>query len=116
MWRGAMIGGERWRVRIVPPLSPSLVDRTGHRTVATTDTGAHVVNVSNALYGEKLRTVLAHELTHVAMNVYGLEEWIKRNVPRESRIRLEETIANLVADRGCEILNQVHSIIGDTAP
>lgn len=116
MWRGASIGGERWRVRIVSPLSPSLVDRTGHRTVATTDTGAHVVNVSNALYGKKLRTVLAHELTHVAMNVYGLEEWIRRNVPRQSRIRLEETIANLVADRGCEILAQVDSILGEIAP
>lgn len=74
-----------------------------------------MVNVSSELYGQKLRTVLAHELTHVAMNVYGLEEWIRRNVPRQSRIRLEETIANLVADKGCEILNQVESVIGEMA-
>lgn len=115
MWRGAMIGGERWGVRIVPPLSPSLVDRTGHRTVATTDTGARIVNVSSELYGEKLRTVLLHELTHVAMNVYGLEEWIDRNVPRQSRIGLEEGIANLVADRGAEIAREVSSLLDDMA-
>lgn len=116
MYRGAVIGGERWGVRIVSPLSPFLVDRTGKRTVATTDTRTRMVNVSNELHGKKLKTVLAHELTHVAMNVYGLEEWIKRNVPRESRIRLEETVANLVADRGCEILNQVDSIVDEIAP
>lgn len=115
MWRGASIGGERWGVRIVPPLSPLLVDRTGHRTVATTDTGARMVNVSSALYGEKLRTVLLHELTHVAMNVYGLEEWIRRNVPGKSRIGLEENIANLVADRGAEIAGEVASVLDDMA-
>lgn len=115
MYRGATIGGERWGVRIVPPLSPFLVDRTGKRTVATTDTKSRMVNVSSELYGQKLRTVLAHELTHVAMNVYGLEEWIRRNVPKRSRIRLEETIANLVADRGCEILNEVESVTGEMA-
>lgn len=115
MYRGARIGGEWWRVRLVPPSSPFLVDRTGRRTVATTDTRAREVYVSTALHGRFLETVLAHEFTHVAMNVYGIESWIDRNVPPWSRVPLEESIANLIADHGTEIIAEAGTVGDDIA-
>lgn len=107
---GFWMGGVWWSVRIVPPSSPCLVDRTGNITVATTEPRRHRINVSSALTGGKLETVLAHEMTHAAMRTYGLEGLIRRKVPSRHRFEIEEAICNLVADHGADILENAELV------
>lgn len=111
MYRGFSIGGEWWHVNLVPPASPFLIDRTGRLTVATTDTVARRINVSNDIHGEFLQRVLAHEITHVVMDIYGMNDLVRELSMRGDYVDLEEMMCNLVADHGHDILATAHSIV-----
>lgn len=104
MYRGFLVGGEWWHVNLVPPSSPFLIDRTGRLTVATTDTVARRINVSNDIHGEFLQRVLAHEITHVVMAIYGMNDLVRELSIRGDYVDLEEMMCNLVADHGSDIL------------
>lgn len=110
MYRGFSIGGEWWHVRIVPPSSPFLIDRTGTLTVATTDAKAKCINVSSALHGEYLRRVLSHEITHTIMSIYGFNDRIRQLAKRNKYVDIEELICNIVADHGHDILSTAEQL------
>ena len=94
------MNGEPWHVQRVGRSSPALVDRTGTRTVATTDPSRRLVCISEDLKGEELARVAAHEATHACMVSYGMDV-------REfafDRIRAEEWACNLMAEHMAEVV------------
>lgn len=107
---GFKMGDDWWTVHPVPPSSPSLVDRTGRLTVATTDPASLSINVSTALYGARLRHVLIHEAAHAAMASYGITERLAAYVPAKNRIAVEEMICNILADHGLAVLSAAASM------
>lgn len=109
------MNGILWRVRKVDPLSPKLVDRTGTRTVATTDPIWHFVNVSNVLNGDMFSTVVIHELGHCALVSYNLLDYIHERVPKEYWVDMEEFICNFIADYGLKIFGTMKELYGDKA-
>lgn len=100
-----------WSVNRVPPSSPTLIDRTGKLTLATTDSRTKTVNVSNAVTGDMLNRVLAHEAAHAAMESYGIAARIRRSVVPWKRVEVEEIICNLIADHGEAILQTADEIV-----
>lgn len=111
MLRGFYMGGDWWHVEIVPPSSPFLVDRTGKRTVATTEPAALAIRVSSELHGAFLERVMVHECTHAAMHSYGVNERLHTLVPKRNWTAVEETFCNLVADYGASILDVSGSVV-----
>lgn len=104
MLHGFKMGGDWWTVRIVPPSSPFLIDRTNHRTVATTDARTHRINVSSALTEPLLTRVLIHESCHAAMESFGIAKAIRAVVPSNGVVEVEEAVCNLIADHGLSIM------------
>lgn len=109
------MNGDLWRVKIVSPFSPKLVDRTGDLKVATTDPVSMIVHLSSRLYGDFLNTVLVHELGHCAMISFGLLDYIHTYVQPEYWIEVEEFICNFIADYGLKIFRTAYSLFGDDA-
>ena len=84
------VNGRLWRVKQAPYISPMLIEKTGTRTVATTDPIRRTVYLLDTLDGNFLNTVLLHEFGHVVMFSYGLLDDIHRAVPRHLWIDAEE--------------------------
>lgn len=99
-----VMNGVLWTIRFVDPDSLLLIDRTNHRTVATTDPYTHNVYLSKALRGGFRKRVLTHELGHCAMVSYHMLKDVERMAKPEQRINMEEWVCNLIADHGSEIL------------
>lgn len=99
------MNGYRWHVRFCSPYSSMLIDRTGKMCLATTDLKTSSVYLSNSLVGDKLRTVLLHELGHCAMFSYGLLDEIHEFIEPSKWIEAEEWICNFLADYGDQIFN-----------
>lgn len=106
------MNGFVWKIRFVKPNNPSLVDRTHHRTVATTDPINYVVNLSEELHGDYLMTVFLHELGHCALYSFGLIEEIHRMTRPEYWIDMEEFVCNFLADFGFRIFKIAFSKLG----
>lgn len=106
------MGGMAWRVCVVPPYSPELTDRTGARTVATTDPESHRVCLSSVLEGPFLLRVLIHELGHCAMVSFGLLDEIAGWARPGHRIEAEEWCCNLLADYGMRIFEAAFEVLG----
>lgn len=83
-------------------MSPALVDRTGRRTLATTDPARRVIHVSEDASGPRLYHVMAHELTHACMVSYGLLDDVRGFA--FDHVRAEEWTCAFVADHAREIL------------
>lgn len=109
------MNGILWRVEIVDPDSPMLVDRTRTHTVATTDPSNHTVYLSSELQGPFFIKVLLHELGHCVMVSYGLIEKIRASVYPEQWIEAEEWICNFIADYGFKIFSAAYKIVGEDA-
>lgn len=92
-----------------------LVDRTGKRTVATTDPTNLQVCLSNELQGDFLIQVLLHELGHCALYSFNLIDDIHRMVYPENWIEAEEWVCNFIADYGFRIFSTAYSVLGDEA-
>ena len=84
------VNGYLWRIKRVPYASPMLIEKTGTRTVATTDLITRTVYLLDTLEGSFFTTVLLHELGHVVMFSYGLLDDVHRAVPRHLWIDAEE--------------------------
>lgn len=100
---------------MVPYSSPYLIERTGTRTVATTDPQTRTIYLLDTLNGDFLNTVLIHELGHVVMFSYGLLNDIHRAVRREDWIDAEEWVCNFIADYGIRIFSIVSLVLGENA-
>lgn len=109
------MNGYFWKIRFVEPYDKFLVDRTGTRTVATTDPRTHTVYLSRELRGDFLIQVFLHELGHCVMVSYDLLDDIHRMVAPEYWIEAEEWICNFVADYGFQIFSVAYDIFGDAA-
>lgn len=109
------MNGDLWRVKIVNPYSPKLVDRTGELKVATTDPISMNVYLSNRLEGDFFNTVLVHELGHCAMISFNLIDYIRSRVQPEYWIEVEEFMCNFIADYGLKIFRTAYDLFGDEA-
>ena len=89
-----------------------LVDRTGTRTVATTDPHTHTVYLSDSLSGDFLVRVVIHEMGHVCMVSYGLTDQIRALARPERVIEAEEWICNFIADYGFEAFIAAEKVTG----
>ena len=110
-----MMNGLLWRVKDVPEDSPYLIDRTGRRTVATTDGKTLTVYVSSSVSGDFRKRVIAHEMGHAVCFSYGLLGEIHRCCYPSKRIEMEEFICNFVADHGEMIFEITYKLLGDDA-
>ena len=109
------MNGLLWQVIDVPEDSPFLIDRTGRRTVATTDGKTLCVYVSDSVSGDFRKRVIAHEMGHATCFSYGLLDEIRRCCYPSKRIEMEEFICNFVADHGEMIFEITYSLLGDDA-
>lgn len=109
------MNGYLWRVYLVEPYNPILVDRTGNLTVATTDPRTLCVYISRELDGMMLTRVLIHELGHCAIFSFDLLDDIHRMVYPEHWFEAEEWICNFIADYGMKIFSIAYNILGDRA-
>lgn len=106
------MNGYYWTVQTVNPFDPVLIDRTGKRSVATTDGLMKTVYLSSDLTGEFRTTVLIHEMGHVAMYSFDLMDEIHRMVYPEHWIEAEEWVCNFIADYGRMIFDAVYKVVG----
>lgn len=107
------INGIKWHIRPVRPESDLLIDRTGQRTVATTDPITNRIYLSKALRGEFKNRVLVHELGHAALFSYGLLDDVHRMTRPDYWIEMEEFICNILADYGWQIFCIAERYLGD---
>lgn len=110
--RPFVLNGYFWKVEYVDEADPVLIDRTGTRTVATTDPDKYTVYLSRALSGDFLVKVVLHELGHCAMHSFGLVKDIHRMVYPEMWIEAEEWVCNFFADYGFRIFAAAYDIVG----
>lgn len=106
------MNGIYWTIEYVSPLNPMLLDRTGSKSVATTDGITHTVYLSSDLVGDFKTTVIIHEMGHVAMYSYNLFDDIHRMVYPEYWIEAEEWICNFIADYGKMIFKAASKVLG----
>lgn len=100
--RPFVVNGEVWRVIGVVPGDPRLVDRTGTRTVATTDPLTRTIHISNELAPPELDLVMLHEVAHAITMSYRLLGGIHAELPERYWIPVEEWAAQLVGEYGVE--------------
>lgn len=110
-----LLNGYLWHVVTVPEDSTYLIDRTGHRTVATTDGKTLCVYLSDSVHGEFRKRVIAHEMGHAVCFSYDLISEIHACCIPSKRIEMEEFICNFVADYGEMIFEITYRILGDAA-
>lgn len=109
------MNGDLWRVKIVSPHNPKLVDRTRNLRVATTDPNDMCVYLSSSLGSDFFFTVLIHELGHCAIFSFDLLDYIHKRVPPEYWVDVEEFICNFIADYGLKIFKTAYQLFGDDA-
>lgn len=107
-----VMNGIKWQVKYVHPYSTYLYDRTGVRTVATTDPSTKCIYISTDVRGDFLVRVVLHELGHVCMISFNLTDDIYRMVKPEYWIEAEEWMCNFIADYGMMIFKAAYSILG----
>lgn len=106
------MNGRLWQISFVDPNCKVLVDRTGTRTLATTDPRTNRVYLSNRLYGQQLVKVLIHEISHCALISFDLLNDIHKMTKQQYWIEAEEWVCNLVADYGLKIFTIAYSVLG----
>lgn len=96
------INGELWRVVYVPSNSISLMKPDGTFAVGACDDYTKSIYLNDRLYGDYLKKVLCHEITHAAMFSYN----VSLSLPQE------ELLAELMSTFGEEIID-ITNIIFD---
>lgn len=110
-----VMNGYLWHVIRVPPDSDYLVDRTGVKTVATTDPNTLCIYIDDSLNGTFAKRVIAHEMGHAVCFSYDLLNEIHRCCYPEHMIDMEEFICNFVSDYGEQIFELTYQIAGEDA-
>lgn len=110
--RPFVVNGEVWRVIWVRPGDPRLIDRTGTRTVATTDPLTRTVHVSEELNPPELDMVMLHEVAHAVTMSHGLLPDIRSVLPRDYWVPVEEWAAQLVGEYGTEAVDAAAMALG----
>lgn len=107
------MNGYLWRICLVNPDDPMLVDRSGVMTVATTDPSSLCVYISNALSGSFLARVVIHELGHCAIYSFDLLQDIHRMTYPQYWVEAEEWVCNFIADYGLTIFETGYALLDD---
>lgn len=89
-----IINNEQWFVTYVPANDMMLLRPDGMYTVGVCDDMTKTIYLSEELYGDFLKKVLAHEITHAAMFSYNVYLTYEQ----------EELIADIIATFGEEII------------
>ena len=89
-----IINGENWRVLYVAPNHISLLKPDGTFAVGACDDYRKTIFLNGDLYGDYLKKVLCHEITHAAMFSYN----VSLSLPQE------ELLAELMSTFGEEIV------------
>ena len=90
-----IINGEIWYIEYVPANDIILLRPDGVQTVGVCDDITKTIYLSEELYGDFLKKVLAHEITHAAMFSYDVFLTYEQ----------EELVADLIATFGEEIID-----------
>lgn len=98
------IGGTTWLLLEVPPDSKELVNSSGERVLACTDPVTKTVYISKELYGQKRKTVIAHELGHCILFSYNLLNDLYEMTKPEFYLDMEEWVCNFLAENCQEVL------------
>ena len=106
------MNGILWRIQLVDPDDPRLMDRTDNQAIGTTDPKSHVVYLSNELVGEMFIKVLLHELGHCALISFNLLEDIHEMVKPDCWIEAEEWLCNFLVDYGFTIFSTAYDLLG----
>lgn len=115
MMKRFFVNGNQWKIQFIDSKSKYLVDRTGEMRVATTDPQLNTIFLSKRLYGDFLKTVLIHEMTHVILWEYDIISRIHKYCYPEYRIDMEEEICNILADYGELIYETAYTALGGKA-
>lgn len=89
-----LINGELWKVIFVDEKHPYLLKPNGNFAIGACDDYSKHIFLSNKLYGQKLKQVLCHEITHAIMFSYNIKMPLQQ----------EELFAELMATFGEEIV------------
>ena len=90
-----IINGEQWRTLFVPSNDVSLLKPNGDFAIGACDDYTKTIYLNNQLYGEYLKKVLCHEITHAAMFSYNISLSLAQ----------EELLAELMSTFGEEIVD-----------
>ena len=115
MMKNFKINGNLWKVKFVEPTSRYLIDRTNKIRVATTDPVMNTIFLSVNLFGDFLKRVLIHEMTHVVLWEYDIISRIHKYCYPQFAIAMEEEICNILADYGEIVFQNAYSILGREA-
>ena len=89
-----LINNVYWKIAFVSPDFPLLQRLNGDYSIGACDNLTRTIYLSNQLYGELLKKVFCHEITHAAMFSYNV------NLSLEQ----QELIADLISTYGEEII------------
>jgi len=67
-----LINNVYWKIAFVSPDFPLLQRLNGDYSIGACDNLTRTIYLSNQLYGELLKKVLCHEITHAAMFSYNV--------------------------------------------
>lgn len=93
------INNEYWKLLFVMPDDPILAVDYGF-TLGVTIPAWNRIYVSNALYGDKLKSVLAHEIAHAEFASRGLY------MP----VYIEEVLADIISDNILDTYLQMNNV------
>lgn len=94
------INGENWLLLFVEPNDPILYIKDGKYTLGVTIPFWKRIYIANDLYGDLLRGVIAHEVSHAEFSSRGLI------VP----IYIEEILADILSDNILDTYTQTNNI------
>ena len=89
-----LINNIYWKLSFVSPDFPLLQRESGDFSIGACDNLTRTIYINQFLRGQKLKKVLAHEITHAAMFSYGV------NLSYQQ----EELIADLISTYGEQIV------------
>ena len=94
------INNEWWKIEFVPPYSYHLRRHDGTYTIGVCNDIDKKIYISEELYGQLLKKVICHELTHAAMFSYNVNLTIEQ----------EEILADIIATYGEEIIKMTNTL------
>lgn len=95
-----LINNIYWKLAFVSPDFPLLMRPNGEYSVGACDNLTRTIYINETLYGDFLKKVLCHQITHAAMFSYNVNLSIEQ----------EELIADLISTYGEEIIYTTNKI------
>ena len=107
-----VVNGETWKVERVAPGDPRLIDRTGEPRLATADPGSLTVAISNRVFPPLLDKVILHEVAHAVSMSHGSLDQMRKAVPEDYWVSVEEWNAWFVENHAIEAIELASEVLG----